>query len=76
MLVSHLLLSCDVPIGRVIRRMEPERSSQYRFPCMASTGGSGAGNLGDGPTAGRLHPVLLRSGLEAVGREGAGLALG
>ncbi|MCB6200161.1 hypothetical protein LI321_23100, partial [Lacrimispora saccharolytica] len=31
MLVSHLLLNCDIPIGRVIRRMELERSSQYRF---------------------------------------------
>ena len=31
MLVSHLLVNCDVPLGRVIRRMEHERSSQYRF---------------------------------------------
>lgn len=67
MLVSHLLLNCDIPIGRVIRRMEHERSSQYRFLHGFYWGGKSAGNLETDQQLERLHPVLLHDQAWAVG---------
>jgi CPA2 family monovalent cation:H+ antiporter-2 len=68
MLVSHLLVNCDIPIGRVIRRMEHERSSQYRFLHGFYWGGQSAGNLETDQLLERLHPVLLHDQAWAVGR--------
>lgn len=76
MLVSHLLLNCDVPIGRVIRRMEHERSSQYRFLHGFYWGGQSAGNLETDQLLERLHPVLLHDQAWAVGHRVRELALG
>lgn len=75
MLVSHLLLNCNVPIGRVIRRMEHERSSQYRFLHGFYWGDQSAGNLGTDQLLERLHPVLLHDQAWAVGRTVQALAL-
>lgn len=76
MLVSHLLLNCYIPIGRVIRRMEHERSSQYRFLHGFYWGGKSAGNLETDQLLERLHPVLLHDQAWAVGHRVRDLALG
>ena len=68
MLVSHLLLNCDIPIGRVIRRMELERSSQYRFLHGFYWGDQSASNLETDQLLERLHPVLLHDQAWAVGQ--------
>ncbi|MFK0665059.1 cation:proton antiporter domain-containing protein [Aeromonas salmonicida] len=75
MLVSHLLLNCDIPIGRVIRRMELERSSQYRFLHGFYWGDQSAGNLETDQLLERLHPVLLHDQAWAVGQTVQALAL-
>jgi len=69
MLVSHLLLNCDIPIGRVIRRMEHERSSQYRFLHGFYWGDQSASNLEADQLLERLHPLLLHDQAWAVGHE-------
>lgn len=76
MLVSHLLLNCDIPLGRVIRRMELERSSQYRFLHGFYWGDQSAGNLEADQLLERLHPLLLHDQAWAVGREVRALPLG
>ena len=76
MLVSHLLVNCDIPIGRVIRRMEHERSSQYRFLHGFYWGDQSAGNLETDQLLERLHPVLLHDQAWAVGRRVRELPLG
>ncbi len=76
MLVSHLLLNCDIPLGRVIRRMEHERSSQYRFLHGFYWGDQSAGNLETDQLLERLHPVLLHDQAWAVGRRVRELPLG
>lgn len=75
MLVSHLLLNCDIPIGRVIRRMEHERSNQYRFLHGFYWGDQSAGNLETDHLLERLHPVLLHEQAWAVGRSVQALGL-
>ncbi|WP_042049733.1 cation:proton antiporter [Aeromonas dhakensis] len=75
MLVSHLLLNCDIPIGRVIRRMEHERSNQYRFLHGFYWGDQSAGNLETDQLLERLHPVLLHEQAWAVGRSVQALGL-
>lgn len=75
MLVSHLLLNCDIPIGRVIRRMELERSSQYRFLHGFYWGDQSASNLEADQLLERLHPLLLHDQAWAVGREVRELSL-
>lgn len=75
MLVSHLLLNCDIPIGRVIRRMELERSSQYRFLHGFYWGDQSASNLETDQLLERLHPVLLHDQAWAVGQTVQALAL-
>ncbi len=69
MLVSHLLLNCDIPLGRVIRRMEHERSSQYRFLHGFYWGDQSASNLEADQLLERLHPLLLHDQAWAVGHE-------
>ncbi|MGL5813902.1 MAG: cation:proton antiporter [Aeromonas sp.] len=76
MLVSHLLVNCDIPIGRVIRRMEHERNSQYRFLHGFYWGDQSAGNLETDQRLERLHPVLLHDQAWAVGRRVGELSLG
>lgn len=75
MLVSHLLLNCDIPIGRVIRRMEHERSNQYRFLHGFYWGDQSAANLETDQLLERLHPVLLHEQAWAVGRSVQALGL-
>lgn len=75
MLVSHLLLNCDIPIGRVIRRMELERSSQYRFLHGFYWGDQSASNLEADQLLERLHPLLLHDQAWAVGHEVRELSL-
>ncbi|VFB11699.1 glutathione-regulated potassium-efflux system protein KefB [Aeromonas salmonicida] len=75
MLVSHLLLNCDIPISRVIRRMELERSSQYRFLHGFYWGDQSASNLETDQLLERLHPVLLHDQAWAVGQTVQALAL-
>ncbi|EKP0307266.1 cation:proton antiporter [Aeromonas veronii] len=75
MLVSHLLVNCDVPLGRVIRRMEHERSSQYRFLHGFYWGDQSASNLEADQLLERLHPLLLHDQAWAVGREVRALPL-
>lgn len=69
MLVSHLLVNCDIPFGRVIRRMEHERSSQYRFLHGFYWGDQSANNLEADQLLERLHPLMLHDQAWAVGRE-------
>lgn len=76
MLVSHLLVNCDVPLGRVIRRMEHERSSQYRFLHGFYWGDQSASNMEADQLLERLHPLLLHDQAWAVGREVQELPLG
>lgn len=76
MLVSHLLVNCDVPLGRVIRRMEHERSSQYRFLHGFYWGDQSASNMEADQLLERLHPLLLHDQAWAVGREVQELLLG
>lgn len=75
MLVSHLLVNCDVPLGRVIRRMEHERSSQYRFLHGFYWGDQSANNLEADQLLERLHPLMLHDQAWAVGREVRALPL-
>lgn len=76
MLVSHLLVNCDIPLGRVIRRMEHERSSQYRFLHGFYWGDQSASNMEADQLLERLHPLLLHDQAWAVGREVQELPLG
>lgn len=75
MLVSHLLVNCDIPLGRVIRRMEHERSSQYRFLHGFYWGDQSANNLEADQLLERLHPLMLHDQAWAVGREVRALPL-
>ncbi|MGE6106533.1 monovalent cation:proton antiporter-2 (CPA2) family protein [Aeromonas sobria] len=76
MLVSHLLRHCEVPIGRVIRRMEQERSSQYPFLHGFYWGEQSAQGLERDHGLERLHPVRLSDQAWAIGRRVHELALG
>ena len=75
MLVSHLLLHCDVPIGRVIRRMEQERNSQYSFLHGFYWGGQSAPDLERDQSLERLHPLVLSEQAWAIGHKVQELAL-
>jgi CPA2 family monovalent cation:H+ antiporter-2 len=68
MIASHALLLLNVPLSRVVRRMQALRSSRYRLLREFFRGDSAlSGNL-ENRESDRLHPVLLPSGSGAVGQ--------
>lgn len=69
MLVSQVLAHCGIPIGRIIRRMEQERRSQYRFLHGFYWGDQSGSAPGDDRVLERLHPVLLTAQAWAVGKQ-------
>ncbi|ENY73101.1 Kef-type K+ transport system membrane protein [Aeromonas diversa CDC 2478-85] len=77
MLVSHVLVNCDVPIGRIIRRMEQERRTHYRFLHGFYWGDQSGAGIERELVLERLHPVLLEGQAWAIGRriEELGLAV-
>ncbi|MCU0897406.1 MAG: cation:proton antiporter [Burkholderiales bacterium] len=69
MIASHALLLLDIPIARVVRRIERQRASRYRLLGELFRGGDSVPET-DGEQTGtdRLHPVLLAPYSPAVGR--------
>ena len=68
MIAAHALLLLDVPLTRVLRRIQQQRSDRYRL-LGEFIRGEGGGE-GEAPARGadRLHPVLLPPRSAAVGR--------
>jgi len=75
MIVAHVLLLLDVPLNRVLRRIQEQRGNRYRLLRGFIQGE--AGFLDDTQLRGRdrLHPVLLPESSGAVGRTIAELSL-
>lgn len=68
MIVSHVLLLLDVPLSRIVRRMQTQRSGRYRLLRELFRGESGLAETPQEREADRLHPVVLQSESPAVGR--------
>ncbi len=68
MIAAHALLLLDVPLKRVIRRIESQRTGRYQ---LLREFIRGDGDPPDGSSATddeRMHPVVLPAGSDAVGR--------
>ncbi|MBK9130876.1 MAG: cation:proton antiporter [Gammaproteobacteria bacterium] len=68
MIASHALLLLNIPLTRVVRRMQQQRATRYRLLRELYRGdGSLAGDT-ENPDADRLRPVLLPADSPAIGR--------
>jgi CPA2 family monovalent cation:H+ antiporter-2 len=68
MIAAHALLLLEVPLTRVLRRIQQQRSDRYRLLGEFIRGENGGGDEAPPPSAKRLHPVLLAPRSAAVGR--------
>ncbi|MCX7893791.1 MAG: cation:proton antiporter [Burkholderiales bacterium] len=68
MIASHALLLLDVPLSRIVRRIDEQRSARYRLLRELFRGGSPAEEGEAGHGADRLRPVPLAPESPAVGR--------
>lgn len=68
MIASHALLLLDVPLTRVVRRMQQQRTTRYRLLRELYRGDSALGEDPQEPDADRLRPVLLPPDSPAIGR--------
>jgi len=75
MIAAHALLLLGVPLSRVVRRMQEQRTDRYRLLREFIRGESGFLDDAHVQSSDRLHPVLLAERSSAVGRTIAELAL-
>ena len=68
MIAAHALLLLDVPLTRVVRRIQEQRGSRYRLLREFIRGEGGFLDDAHVRARERLHPVLLPPGSSAVGR--------
>jgi CPA2 family monovalent cation:H+ antiporter-2 len=68
MIAAHALLLLEVPLTRVLRRIQQQRSDRYRLLGEFIRGENGGGDEAPPHSAKRLHPVLLPPRSAAVGR--------
>ena len=67
MITAHALLLLDVPLARVLRRMQEQRTSRYQL-LREFVRGDGPSLDAEGPVAERVHPVVLTERSRAVGK--------
>ena len=75
MIAAHALLLLDVPLGRVVRRMQEQRADRYRLLREFIRGEAGFLDDAHVRSGDRLHPVLLPARCRAIGRRIGELAL-
>jgi CPA2 family monovalent cation:H+ antiporter-2 len=75
MIAAHVLLLLGVPLSRIVRRMQEQRTDRYRLLREFIRGEGGILDDAHVRSGDRLHPVLLPRGSGAVGRTIADLAL-
>jgi CPA2 family monovalent cation:H+ antiporter-2 len=75
MIAAHALLLLDVPLTRVVRRIQEQRGNRYRLLREFIRGDGGFLDDAHVRARDRLHPVLLPLGSPAVGRALGDLAL-
>jgi CPA2 family monovalent cation:H+ antiporter-2 len=68
MIAAHALLLLDVPLTRVVRRIQEQRGNHYRLLREFIRGDGGFLDDAHVRAGDRLHPVLLPLGSPAVGR--------
>jgi len=68
MIAAHALLLLDVPLTRIVRRMQEQRLDRYRLLREFIRGEAGILDDGHVRAQDRLHPVLLPARSAAVGR--------
>ena len=75
MIAAHVLLLLGVPLSRIVRRMQEQRTGRYRLLREFIRGEGGILDDAHVRSGDRMHPVLLPRGSAAVGRTIADLAL-
>jgi CPA2 family monovalent cation:H+ antiporter-2 len=75
MIAAHALLLLDVPLTRVVRRIQEQRGNRYQLLREFIRGDGGFLDDAHVRARDRLHPVLLPLGSPAVGRALSDLAL-
>jgi monovalent cation:H+ antiporter-2, CPA2 family len=75
MIGSYALLAMDVPLSRVMRRIQRQREGRYRLLREFFRGDAILTEKGEAQTADRLQPVVLQDDSPAVGRRLGELAL-
>ena len=75
MIAAHALLLLDVPLTRVVRRIQEQRGNRYQLLREFIRGDGGFLDDAHVRARDRLHPVLLPLGSPAVGRALGDLAL-
>ena len=68
MIAAHALLLLDVPLTRVVRRIQEQRGNRYQLLREFIRGDSGFLDDAHVRSRDRLHPVLLPQSCPAVGR--------
>ena len=68
MITAHALLLLDVPLARVLRRIQEQRTSRYQL-LREFVRGDGPPLDEEGPVAERVHPVVLTERSRAVGKK-------
>ena len=68
MIAAHALLLLDVPLTRVVRRIQEQRGNRYRLLREFIRGDSGFLDDAHVRSRDRLHPVLMPQSCSAVGR--------
>jgi CPA2 family monovalent cation:H+ antiporter-2 len=68
MISAHALLLLDVPLARIVRRMQEQRADRYRLLREFIRGEAGFMDEGVSRSSERLHPVVLGKASSAVGR--------
>jgi len=67
MITAHALLLLDVPLARVLRRIQEQRTGRYQL-LKEFIRGDGPSLDEDAPVAERVHPVVLTERSSAVGK--------
>lgn len=67
MITAHALLLLDVPLARVLRRIQEQRTSRYQL-LREFVRGDGPSLDEERPAAERVHPVVLTERSRAVGK--------
>ena len=75
MIAAHALLLLDVPLARIVRRMQEQRADRYRLMREFIRGEAGFLDDAHVRSGDRLHPVLLPARCHAIGRSIGELAL-
>jgi CPA2 family monovalent cation:H+ antiporter-2 len=75
MIASHVLMLLNVPLARIVRRMQTQRTSRYRLMREFFRGGSVLSDDAEKQNADRLHAVPLPAKSHAIGKTLAELEL-